>query len=347
MSYKDEREKAEKKNRKVFCVVFALLMFLVSGLCIFSAFYPASTWKYYVRLPETTRRREGELRIHFLDVGQGDCTLLEFPDGRTLLIDGGDGAEEHTSFILRYLNALKIKRPDFLLLTHSDSDHCGGLAEVLRVKGAGRVYAPGIHDKNINPSYAKFCAALTKSGAEAVVSRRYLEIRPETDAYPYSLVFLSPYRASLAGGPYDKVNGGDYDDTDVNDTSAVVWLDYGGVSALFCGDATSRVEGTLMRDYKQEFFADWDVKLDSTEILKVSHHGSNSGSGLEFLRFLGVETGVISCGRNNLYGHPDAEVCGNLASVGAAVYRTDRQGTVVVTIAAQGNYSIASEFTAA
>ena len=124
MSYAKEKEKIRRKHRKIKYAVVTILMIAVAGVCIFSWFVPPSSWKYYVSLPDVSKRREGELRIHFLDVGQGDCTLLEFPDGQTMLIDGGDGQERNTAAVLRYLNALKIKRPDFLLLTHSDSDHC-------------------------------------------------------------------------------------------------------------------------------------------------------------------------------------------------------------------------------
>lgn len=253
MNYRQEKEKAAAKGRKIKAIILAIVVFLTAGLCIFSAFYPASTWKYYVGLPDVPKRKEGELRIHFLDVGQGDCTLIEFPDGRTMMIDGGDGKAEHTKTILRYINALKIDTLDFLLLTHSDSDHCGGFAEIMEIKGAKTVYIPEIKDVNINREYAKFYASVAESDARIIYSERYLRIFSEEE-YPYSLVFLSPYRAGNPGGsPYDKVNGGDYTENDLNDTSAVVWLDYFGTSALFCGDATSRIEETLIRDAELNF----------------------------------------------------------------------------------------------
>ena len=91
MSYAKEKEKIRRKHRKIKYAVVTILMIAVAGVCIFSWFVPPSSWKYYVSLPDVSKRREGELRIHFLDVGQGDCTLLEFPDGQTMLIDGGDG----------------------------------------------------------------------------------------------------------------------------------------------------------------------------------------------------------------------------------------------------------------
>ena len=341
MGYKREKEKAEKKFRRVRAAAAIVLACALAGLCVFSAFYPPSTWKYYVRLPEISARGEGELRIHFLDVGQGDCTLLELPDGRSMLIDGGNGSEESTSAILRYLNALEIDRLDFLLLTHSDSDHCGGIAEVLRRKGADRFYAPGIENPAaVGDAYAAFYAALSEAkGTEAIVSRRYLQINSLSEAFPYTLTFLSPYRAGNPESPYDKINSGEYTDADLNDSSAVVWLDYCGTSALFCGDASAEVERRLMSEYRVGLFDDCGVALDDTEILKVSHHGSATGTCEEFVGFLGVETAVISCGANNLYGHPAPEVCSRLAAAGARCFRTDSDGSVVVTVSFGGGYT--------
>ena len=256
MSYAKEKEKIRRKYRKIKYAVVTILMIAVAGACIFSWFVPPASWKYYVSLPDVSKRREGELRIHFLDVGQGDCTLLEFPDGQTMLIDGGDGQERNTAAVLRYLNALKIKRPDFLLLTHSDSDHCGGLAKILKMKGAGTVYLPAINNYYINDEYAAFREVILTEKYHSVDSRRYLQIVSNSAAYPYTLTFLWPYRAGNPGSPYDKVNGGEYTEDDLNDCSAVVWLDYFGTSALFCGDATFRVEKILMQDYEGDFLKD-------------------------------------------------------------------------------------------
>lgn len=344
MSYRQTKEKADRKSRKIKALVLAVVMLAIAGLCVFSAFRPADTWKYYVRLPNVPPRKEGELRLHFLDVGQGDCTILEFPDGRTMMIDGGNGSENNDVAILRYVNALGIGMLDFLLLTHSDSDHCGGLDTVLKVKGAKTVYAPGIEDYTVNKDYAAFYEALCESDCIATVSRRYLQIFSENPDYPYSLTFLSPYRSGNPESPYDKVNRGEYTDSDINDTSAVVWLDYFGTSALFCGDATSNVESLLMRDYESGFFKNYGVELMSTEILKVSHHGSRYGTSKEFLDFLGVKSALISCGKNNLYGHPSEEVCNNLIAAGAEIYRTDCNGNVLFTLFPTGEYQAEPQY---
>ena len=144
--------------------------------------------------------------------------------------------------------------------------------------------------------------------------------------------------------PYDKVNGGDYTDADVNDTSAVVWLDYSGTSALFCGDATARVEEALIRDSELGFFVETEVVLNSTEILKVYYHGCAMGTSGSFAVYLAVKTAVISCGKNNLYGHPALSVCETLERTGAEIYRTDRRGNIVVTVFPDGSYRSETQY---
>ena len=341
MGYRREKEKAEKRGRKIRLVALLLVAAAVSALCIVAAFYPPQSWKYRVGLPDIRARKEGEMRLHFLDVGQGDCTIAEFPDGRTMIVDGGDGSAEHTTKIMRYINGLGIERFDFMLLTHPDSDHCGGLDEVLEFTGADTVFLPGIENTAVNGEYAAFCDRL--AGTENVrtaVSRRYLRISSSSDTCPYSLVFLSPYRAENPDSPYGKIDSGDYTDGDLNDSSAVVWLDYAGTSALLAGDAGSAVEERLLADYRLGYFDGYGVALEDTEILKVSHHGSDSGTGEDFVRFLGTETAVISCGAGNVYGHPSPLVTARLAEAGAKVYRTDSDGDVVLSLLPDGTYSV-------
>ena len=108
MGYSAEKNKVEKKIRILKLVLLGILLVCILGLCIFSVFVPPNTWKYRVKQPNISARAEGEMRIHFLDVGQGDATLVELPDGKMMLIDGGDGSAKATKSMLRYLYALDI-----------------------------------------------------------------------------------------------------------------------------------------------------------------------------------------------------------------------------------------------
>ena len=323
MNYREKKEVADKKWKKFIKVILCIVSVLLAGLLIFSAFVPPNTWKYYVKLPSVSQRKAGELRIHFLDVGQGDATLIELPDGKTLLLDGGGESTGAGKTILRYLNALDIDTIDYLVVSHADSDHCGGLIEVVKNKKIRKAYIPPT-DPMANAQYATLYTTLGKEGCEIIFSSMKERLLPTDPEYPYTLAFLYPYSQDIVDGSLK--------DADNNDVSCVVWLDYGGVSALFTGDCSSSIEEELLRRDKLGAFSALDVKLNETEILKVSHHGSATATDLEFIEYLQVQTAVISCGKNNSYGHPTQEVIKNLTAVGASIFRTDTQGTLMVTI---------------
>ena len=328
MSYQAERQEIESNKKKGALILLIVVLVLLVALCTFSAFVPPDTWAYYVALPQVESRNDGELKIHFLDVGQGDSTLIQLPDGKTMLIDGGNGGANATKSMLRYLNACKIDAIDYLVLTHADADHCGGLARLLELKEVRAAYIPASAPET-NGEYAAFYQKMMESGCSwQFVSR---DVRIQNVEYGYRFEFLYPYQTN-----------GEYEDSDddKNENSAVIWLDYQGVSTLFTGDAPAYVEELLMEQDQLDFFKLREVDLRSTEILKVSHHGSADGTSAKFLEYLGLETAVISCGANNAYGHPNSSVLGRLQLAGATTYRTDINGHVCVTVSPQGGYTV-------
>lgn len=329
MSYFTEKLKVEEKIKKLKIILAIILSVLLLGLIIFSAFVPPFTWKYHVSKPKIGKRLDGELRLHFLDVGQGDATLIELPDGKIMLIDGGDGEASTAKHIMRYLNALKIKTIDYLLLTHADSDHCGALDVVLECKEVQNVFLPNTKE-TVNTEYAQFSAALLKEECNVTFSSRKI-VLDGAGGYPYTLSFLYPYSLDVEEGHEQQEEN--------NDSSAVVWLDYQGVSTLFMGDAPMEIEEILIRDDHLGLFESRGVDLSSTEILKVAHHGSQYSTGVEFLQHLNIKTAVISCGEGNLYGHPTVEVLERLQAVNANIYRTDKDKDVVITISTDGKYT--------
>ena len=341
MSYESERAEKKRKKKRIFFVVGMIATILLSVFFVIASFYPPSTWKYSVHLPEVARRKEGEMRFHFLDVGQGDCTIVELPDGKTMMIDGGNGEQETTNTVMRYLSALKIKTLDFLVLTHSDSDHAGGLDTVLKTKTVKKVYYPKIDDFSINDEFASFCSALQKSGAD----KEYSEVGKSivsSGKYPYRIGFLSPSSVENPKGEYAEVNGGNESDFAINDTSAVLLFEYGQTKTLLMGDASSEIEEKIMlADQKGVWdFGELAGLTLSADILKVSHHGSSTATSEEFLEYLGAKTAVISCGKKNLYGHPDNGVMHRLLTAGEKTHRTDEEGTGVISIPKEGEYTI-------
>jgi beta-lactamase superfamily II metal-dependent hydrolase len=327
MGYKAEKDRIEGQLKILKRIMLGVATGALVGLCVFSAFVPANTWKYRVGKPKIASRVEKELRIHFIDVGQGDATIVELPDGRVLLIDGGDGSADANKALLRYMYALKLKTVDYLVVTHADSDHCGGLDEVMKNFDVKRAYIPAT-ETTVNIEYAEFYSALMKEDCDWTYVSRKIDLSSKNDAAPYVLTALYPYSDE------------EITEEESNDASAVLWLDYCGVSALFMGDAPTAVEETLLREDKVEAFADRSVHLKETEILKVAHHGSADSTSKEFLDYLNIETAVISCGENNVYGHPTQTVCKNLQDAEVETYRTDLDGSVMITVTEDGKYTI-------
>ena len=330
MSYFKEKLKIESKIKKIRIVVAVIVTAILLIACIISAFIPIPTWKYRVAIPKINKRVEGEMRLHFVDVGQGDATIIELPDGKTMLIDGGNNDVTTEKNIMRYLHALKINTIDYLVVTHADSDHCGALDVVLKYKEVKNAYIPKT-SANVNKEYAAFYAALQKEDCNVTYSSREVILNHDGE-FPYTLSFLSPYTLELEEGEEETKEN--------NASSAVIWLDYQGVSTLFAADAPMELEENLMRDDKLNLFSERGVQLSSTEILKVAHHGSKYSSGLEFLQYLNVKTSIISCGEKNVHGHPTQEVLTNLDEVGAKIYRTDEDGSVMISVSKTGEYYV-------
>ncbi len=326
MGYRAHKERSEEKQRKLKRLALCIFAVILVALLVFSCIVPPESWKYRVGKPSLTKRNEGELRIHFLDVGQGDCTLLELPDGKVMLIDGGRDDGETKKRVLRYLNALKIQEIDYLVVTHTDGDHCGSLEEVFAYKKVLNAYLPPSFTSDMI-QYAEAYEAAVKEECAIVAPSREVDLSKDGE-FPYALSFLYPYAERVDG---DK------------EASAVLWLDYCGVNALFCGDMNAEEEEILLRDERLGLLSARGVSLADTEILKVAHHGSRNSTSAEWLQGLGVETAVISCGADNGYGHPHRETLERLSAAKAKSYRTDTQGNILITVQKDGQYTVETE----
>ena len=247
------------------------------------------------------------------------------------MIDGGNGSDSANKALMRYINALKIKKIDYLIATHADADHCGGLDTVLAYEKVGMAFLP-LAKSSTNEEYSSFYAAMLDEECTLRYSSRKMSI--VNDEYGYKLYFLYPYAADID----EKLKAEEFFE-EQNESSAVIWLEYQGVSALLAGDATTAVEENLMRDDRLGLLSNLDMRLSETDILKVSHHGSKDASSEEFLKYLHIQTAVISCGENNIYEHPSNETLSRLEAVNAEIYRTDILGNISITVK-DGKYQI-------
>jgi beta-lactamase superfamily II metal-dependent hydrolase len=237
-----------------------------------------------------------EMRVHFFDVGQGDSILIESPNGKTMLVDGGvKGAGQQ---VVSYINELGIDKLDIVVATHPDADHIGGLIPVLNSIPIEQFYDSGkVH---------------TSQTFEEMLSLI------DTNIIPYNVPKTGD---SIA---FDdelevKVLNANENASDNNDASIVLKVTYGNISFLLTGDAGVALEKEMLQQ---------NVKAT---VLKAGHHGSNTSSSQSFIQAVQPEVTILSYGKDNKYGHPHAEVVERLQAIGSKIYATAEAGTVTVS----------------
>lgn len=237
---------------------------------------------------------DGQLTVSYIDVGQGDATLIR-KGAFSMLIDAGKN--EKGEVVVDYIKKQGIKKLDVLVGTHPDSDHIGGMDDVLMQIPVDTVYLP--EAKKETKTYLEIEEALEQTDKEAGMP----EIGKE---YLYDenvrIRFLGPQRTYK----------------DANENSLVVQLAYGKNRFLFMGDAEEQAEADILEK-------NYDLECD---VLKVGHHGSYTATSDSFLKESDPAYAVISCGKDNSYGHPHASVLAKLEDEDVQIYRTDTMGTV-------------------
>ena len=258
----------------------------------------------------------GKLRLTVLDVGQGDCLLLQTPQGHTILIDGGGANDEQQAsqsdvgeqVVLPFLRSQGIGHLDVLVITHPHGDHVGGLAAVLRQESIG-VVLDGTCLPYPSPAYRQ---------VRALISTRHI---PYLRAVRGLTMQLDPHvRADVLNPPAQgDFYGTTLDNTVVNNDSAVLRISYGRTHFLLDGDAQSEAEQSMLA-------AGFDLSAD---VLKVGHHGAGNASTDAWLARVRPRFAAISCGLHNHFGHPHPATLARLAAHHVQVFRTDHNGAIV------------------
>lgn len=242
------------------------------------------------------------LEVDFLDIGQGDATLIQTSSSNQILIDGGPDAS-----ILPQLGRLLPfydRSIDLIILTHPQMDHLVGLIDVLKRYRVGRILSTGVLYNS--PAYDEWNKIIQEKKIPMTIARRGQKISLGSGVF---MDILSPETDSL----------GKLFSNDVNDTSVVARVSYGKNYFLFTGDIEFSIENKLAEMS--------DITLAS-DVLKVAHHGSKTSSSERFLTVSHPKIAIIEVGRDNRYGHPTWEVLSRLEKFGSKIFRTDLDGTV-------------------
>lgn len=235
------------------------------------------------------------LEVYFIDVGQGDSTLI-IDEDEAMLIDGG--LPSASQKIYSFLEQKNIKHLKYIVASHAHNDHVGGLSAALEQSSCDEILVPYLESDN-----ERFQSLLTKANEKDV------SIIQTKDGETYS---LKNAEIKILG-PTDIIDNED------NNNSLVFRLDYKNVSFLFTGDAEQMEEQLLLYNH----YEDLDV-----DVLKVGHHGSHNAASSAWMKAVDPQYAVISCGKDNSYGHPHEETLQLLKQQGTTIYRTDLQGTI-------------------
>ncbi len=285
----------KRKNNVKMAVLYAAL-FVVS-LVLIAVFAPQLIGVTFNN-DENLEYYQSPFCVSFIDVGQGDCSLLSC-NGVNILVDGGEA--EYAGTVLSYLDSVDVDKIDCYVMSHPHSDHIGASAEIISSIPVDKIFVTHFSEFNIptTNTYENVLDAIDASTAELV------EVTAG-DTFTFGdlkLNIIAPFEES----------------DDYNDMSIVFTASYKDTSVLLTGDTTKKVE-------KQILSAGSELDCD---VLKIAHHGSSTSSSAEFIDAVSPELSVISCGKDNSYSHPHNEILELFANRGLKFMRTDEMGTIV------------------
>lgn len=282
-------------NNKYKVLIIILLVSLVLSSCSFVE--ELNQWLEILD-DSSIAMVEGNMTVHFIDVGQGDSILIQSPSGQNMLIDAGDNNKGDT--VVEYLKSQGVDKIDFLVATHPHSDHIGGMDNVIDNFDIGKIHMPKV--VHTAKTYEDVLKAIQRKSLKITATHSGMDIPLEGA----KVEVLAP----------DKELKSD----NLNDYSIVIKVTYGGNAFLFQGDAEKRTEEEILK-------AEGDIKAD---VIKLGHHGSSSSNIQSYIDAVNPTYAVITCGEDNKYGHPHEEIMSLMEEKKISTYRTDIDGDIVI-----------------
>lgn len=270
-----------------FFTIFSLILILFS-------FYSCNFNLY------NDEKLSNKMTIHYIDVGQGDCILIQV-NNKNLLIDSGPSSNRKS--LLTYLNKLKITKLDYIVATHPHEDHIGNMDTIIKRYTIGEFYAPKV--THTSTTFENMVSALIDKNLKINIFKKGstgIDLGENTKIQVFS--------------PTEDM----YSDN-LNDYSPIIKIEFLNTSFLFTGDAEIYTEQQVLLENN-------NLKCD---IIKIGHHGSSTSTSPNFLCAVNPSIAIISVGDNNSYGHPTLDTLSLLESMNISTIRTDINGTIIVT----------------
>lgn len=233
------------------------------------------------------------LKVHYLDVGQGDSIFIELPNNETMLIDAAESYQSEN--IINYLKNLNYQKIDYVIGTHPHTDHIGGLKDIINTFEIGKIYMPKV-------------VSTTKTYESLLMAIKDKNLKINTAKAGTSIIDTNTLKINILA-PNNSIY------TELNNYSVVTKITYGTTKFLFMGDAEKLSENEI----KENVTAD---------VIKIGHHGSNTSSSIDFIKKVNAKYGIISVGLNNKYNLPKEETITNWENSGTKIYLTSTNGTI-------------------
>lgn len=276
-----------------------LVLIVILGLCYYvitddTPQEENTIQKREVEVQETLKETNSNLKVYFIDVGQGDCTLIE-KDNEYVLIDAGNNRDGKK--LVNYFNSLGITKFKYVIGTHPHEDHIGGMDDIIKNFDIKHYLMPDLITPT--PTFEEVLKQLENKNIKYEVPK--IDSTFKLGDAKFKTIFI------------------DNNEEDMNNSSIVLKLTYKNISYLFMADAEKKVENQILNK---------DIK---SNVLRVGHHGTKYATTKEFLKAVNPEYSVISVGKNNDYGFPKEEVLNRIKNSGSRLFRTDTRGTIIST----------------
>lgn len=261
-----------------------------------------------------------KLNIHFVDVGQGDCTFIVTPRKQTILIDGGGSTSKEydvgKNTLLPYVLDRGYTKLDYIFISHFDQDHVAGILTILEELKVETVIIPKQEENTEN--YQKFLELIKEKRIKVNIVKKGDRVNIEKNVY---FDILWPEKEQIK-------------ENVINNNATVMKMYYGNFSILFTGDIEEKAEEKILKVYEGK------ERLLNANILKVAHHGSKTSTTEKFLKWVNPKAALIGVGKNNLFKHPSEKTIENLRKHNVTIYRTDENGEITITIDKNGEFLI-------